>query len=75
MLLKTPYSLSQGVDVPIEHRNGHRGLVWLGADAAASPEDAQTQFHFSHAVENWLMWHRTVERFILPDRLLRAVLN
>lgn len=60
MLLKVPDFLSQGVNVSVEHRDGHRGLARLGADAAASPEDTQThmqRLYFSHAVEYELMWH------------------
>lgn len=44
-LLEAPDSLPQGVNVSVEHRDGHRGLVWLCTDAAASPEDAQTHSH------------------------------
>lgn len=41
-LLKASDSLPQGVNVSVEHRDGHGSLVWLCMDTAASPEVRQT---------------------------------
>lgn len=41
-LLKASDSLPQGVNVSVEHRDGHGSLIWLCMDTAASPEVRQT---------------------------------